>query len=167
MCISTADIASAVDDPHDYLCDVYRFWPVGHRKLEDARHRVAVLPSPYCRTLHFYRTEPFYRTVPCHLTTVPCCSAPYLAVLQSLSGDSSDASTWIHFKAEGEVEFKSILFAPSKASYDFYDKYYGENRLDGRHLRKPNGYSVSRTNNYPSDPEYDLLFLEFWRALEI
>lgn len=38
-----------------------------------------------------------------------------------------DPSTWIHFKAEGEVEFKSILFAPSKAPYDLYEKYYGEN----------------------------------------
>lgn len=39
-----------------------------------------------------------------------------------------DPSTWIHFKAEGEVEFKSILFAPSKAPYDLYDKYYGETK---------------------------------------
>lgn len=45
---------------------------------------------------------------------------------QSLSGDTNDAATWIHFKAEGEVEFKSILFAPSKAPHDLYDKYYGE-----------------------------------------
>lgn len=50
--------------------------------------------------------------------------------LQSLSGDYSDASTWIHFKAEGEVEFKSILFAPSRAPYDLYDRYYGEQDSD-------------------------------------
>ena len=45
---------------------------------------------------------------------------------QALSGDTSDAASWIHFKAEGEVEFKSILFAPSKAPHDMYDHYYGE-----------------------------------------
>lgn len=44
---------------------------------------------------------------------------------QALSRDHSPASTWIHFKAEGEVEFKSILFTPSKAPFDLYDKYYG------------------------------------------
>ncbi|CAM9869682.1 unnamed protein product [Scytosiphon promiscuus] len=47
---------------------------------------------------------------------------------KALSGDTHDASTWIHFKAEGEVEFKSILFTPSKASPDLYDRYYDEKR---------------------------------------
>ncbi len=58
---------------------------------------------------------------------VLCCAVFH--VIQSLSGDTSDASTWIHFKAEGEVEFKSILFAPSKAPHDMYDHYYGESSL--------------------------------------
>ena len=48
---------------------------------------------------------------------------------QTISGDTHDPSIWIHFKAEGEVEFKSILFAPSMAPYDLYDKYYGEDFL--------------------------------------
>lgn len=47
---------------------------------------------------------------------------------KALSGDTSDASSWIHFKAEGEVEFKSILFAPSKAPHDMYDHYYDEHK---------------------------------------
>ncbi|CAB1121234.1 HSP90 [Ectocarpus sp. CCAP 1310/34] len=47
---------------------------------------------------------------------------------KALSGDTSDAATWIHFKAEGEVEFKSILFAPSKAPYNMYDHYYDDSR---------------------------------------
>eukprot|EP00903_Cladosiphon_okamuranus_P010270 g9724.t1 len=47
---------------------------------------------------------------------------------KALSGDTSDAATWIHFKAEGEVEFKSILFAPSKAPHDMYDRYYDDNK---------------------------------------
>jgi hypothetical protein len=36
--------------------------------------------------------------------------------------DPTDARTWIHFKAEGEVEFKSILFVPSEA-LGLYDEY--------------------------------------------
>ncbi|CAN0009423.1 unnamed protein product, partial [Ectocarpus sp. 4 AP-2014] len=47
---------------------------------------------------------------------------------KALSGDTSDAATWIHFKAEGEVEFKSILFAPSKAPHNMYDHYYDDSR---------------------------------------
>ncbi|CAN0487121.1 unnamed protein product, partial [Discosporangium mesarthrocarpum] len=47
-------------------------------------------------------------------------------LLQSISNDHSGASSWIHFKAEGEVEFKSILFVPSSAPYDLYDRFYGE-----------------------------------------
>jgi heat shock protein beta len=30
----------------------------------------------------------------------------------------------VHFKAEGDVEFKSLLFVPKNAPWDFYDKYY-------------------------------------------
>ena len=29
-----------------------------------------------------------------------------------------------HFRAEGDVEFRSILYIPSKAAFDFYDTYY-------------------------------------------
>ncbi|CAN0385945.1 unnamed protein product [Pylaiella littoralis] len=47
---------------------------------------------------------------------------------KALSGDTSGPSTWIHFKAEGEVEFKSILFVPSKAPFDLYQNYYEEQK---------------------------------------
>lgn len=30
----------------------------------------------------------------------------------------------MHFKAEGDVEFRSIIFVPKVAPFDFYDKYY-------------------------------------------
>lgn len=49
---------------------------------------------------------------------------------QSLTGDYGEAMTLIHFKAEGEVEFKSILFVPGKAPFDLYDRYYGETTED-------------------------------------
>jgi len=48
----------------------------------------------------------------------------YNEFYKSLSGSYDDPATWIHFKAEGEIEFRSILFVPSKAQTDMYDNYY-------------------------------------------
>lgn len=39
-----------------------------------------------------------------------------------ISKDPTDALTWVHFKAEGEVEFKSILYIPAEA-LNLYDEY--------------------------------------------
>lgn len=35
-----------------------------------------------------------------------------------------NALTWSHFKAEGDVEFRAIIFIPAQAPFQFYDKYY-------------------------------------------
>jgi len=40
----------------------------------------------------------------------------------SLTKDSTEASSWIHFKAEGEVEFRGILYVPSDP-LGLYDDY--------------------------------------------
>lgn len=40
----------------------------------------------------------------------------------SLSKDSTEASSWIHFKAEGEVEFRGILYVPNDP-LSLYDNY--------------------------------------------
>jgi heat shock protein beta len=50
---------------------------------------------------------------------------------KSISNDASSAATWIHFKAEGEVEFKSILYVPDSAM-NLYDDY--NNRKAGIRL---------------------------------
>jgi len=55
----------------------------------------------------------------------------YQKFFKVISKDATDASTWIHFKAEGEVEFKSILYAPSEA-LTLYDEY--SNRKPGVRL---------------------------------
>lgn len=55
----------------------------------------------------------------------------YQNFFKAISKDPSDAATWIHFKAEGEVEFKSILFVPSEAG-NLYDDY--SNRKAGIRL---------------------------------
>lgn len=48
----------------------------------------------------------------------------YQNFYKSITDDHNDALTWSHFKAEGEIEFKSILFVPSKAPMDMYDNYH-------------------------------------------
>lgn len=46
----------------------------------------------------------------------------YKSFFKAICKDPTDAHTWIHFRAEGEVEFKSILFIPTDAlsTYDDY-----------------------------------------------
>jgi len=39
----------------------------------------------------------------------------YLAFYKTLSKDYDDPLNWIHFKAEGGLEFTSLLFIPKKA----------------------------------------------------
>jgi len=60
----------------------------------------------------------------------------YKAFYKSISKDYSDPATWIHFKAEGEVEFKSILYVPSQAPFDMYDNYYQKSAQLRLYVRK-------------------------------
>lgn len=46
----------------------------------------------------------------------------YQKFYKVISKDTNDAQDWIHFKAEGEVEFKSIIFIPKEAGI-LYDEY--------------------------------------------
>ncbi|GIL68672.1 hypothetical protein Vafri_21916 [Volvox africanus] len=48
----------------------------------------------------------------------------YQKFYKAVSKDYSDALSYTHFRAEGDVEFRSILYIPSISPYDFYDKYY-------------------------------------------
>merc|ERR1719510_236160 len=51
----------------------------------------------------------------------------YQAFYKSFAKASDDALTHVHFKAEGQIEFSSILFIPKKAPYGLYDNYYTNN----------------------------------------
>ncbi|PQQ21575.1 endoplasmin homolog [Prunus yedoensis var. nudiflora] len=42
-------------------------------------------------------------------------------------GDEKPLS-WSHFTAEGDVEFKAVLFVPPKAPHDLYESYYNANK---------------------------------------
>merc|ERR1712086_301146 len=48
----------------------------------------------------------------------------YSAFYKALSKDFNEPLTHTHFSAEGEVEFKSILYIPKEAPYDLYQDYY-------------------------------------------
>ncbi|OQR86318.1 heat shock protein 90 [Achlya hypogyna] len=47
----------------------------------------------------------------------------YQNFFKAISKDANDPLTWIHFVAEGEIEFKSILYIPSKAPHDLYQRF--------------------------------------------
>mmetsp|Transcript_6037 Transcript_6037/g.9021 ORF Transcript_6037/g.9021 Transcript_6037/m.9021 type:complete len:706 (+) Transcript_6037:57-2174(+) len=55
----------------------------------------------------------------------------YQKFFKVISKEPSDALTWIHFKAEGEIEFKSILYVPTEAN-NLYEDY--NNRKAGVRL---------------------------------
>jgi len=60
----------------------------------------------------------------------------YKNFYKAMSKDFNDPATWIHFKAEGEVEFKSILYVPTEAPYDMYDNYYQKSAQLRLYVRK-------------------------------
>lgn len=47
----------------------------------------------------------------------------YIDFYKSLSKQSNPPLNWIHFKAEAEVAFTSVLFLPNRIPHDFYQTY--------------------------------------------
>ncbi|KAJ6836793.1 endoplasmin-like protein [Iris pallida] len=54
----------------------------------------------------------------------------YTKFYHSLAKDFGDEKplAWSHFTAEGDVEFKAVLFVPPKAPHDLYESYYNANK---------------------------------------
>jgi len=48
----------------------------------------------------------------------------YQAFYKAFSKASDDALAYSHFKAEGEIEFSSIIYIPATAPFGMYDNYY-------------------------------------------
>lgn len=49
-----------------------------------------------------------------------------LCYVQDFSDDKP--LSWSHFTAEGDVEFKAVLYVPPKAPQDLYESYYNSNK---------------------------------------
>ncbi|KAE8674791.1 Endoplasmin-like protein [Hibiscus syriacus] len=56
----------------------------------------------------------------------------YTKFYHSLAKDFTDEKpmAWSHFTAEGDVEFKAVLFVPPKAPHDLYESYYNTNKAN-------------------------------------
>ncbi|KAM0945524.1 putative Heat shock protein Hsp90 family [Dioscorea sansibarensis] len=54
----------------------------------------------------------------------------YTKFYDSIAKDFSEEKplAWSHFTAEGDVEFKAVLFVPPKAPHDLYESYYNSNK---------------------------------------
>jgi len=59
----------------------------------------------------------------------------YQNFFKAIVKEPTDAQTWIHFKAEGEVEFRSILFVPRELT-GLYDDYSGRKAGVRLYVRK-------------------------------
>jgi heat shock protein beta len=60
----------------------------------------------------------------------------YNSFYKSLSKSSDDPLTKIHFSAEGEISFRAILYIPSKADSNLYDKYYEKSQSLKLYVRR-------------------------------
>jgi len=60
----------------------------------------------------------------------------YEAFYQAISKDMQKPLTWTHFRAEGEVEFKSILYIPKSSPPGMMDNYYNTKAALKLYVRK-------------------------------
>jgi heat shock protein beta len=60
----------------------------------------------------------------------------YKSFYSAISKDTADPLTWTHFRAEGEIEFKSILYIPKTKNSDMFDNYYGKSSSLRLYVRK-------------------------------
>ena len=55
---------------------------------------------------------------------------------KTITKDHEDPLAHSHFQAEGEIEFKAILFIPSNAPYDLFENYYGKSSALKLYVRR-------------------------------
>lgn len=60
----------------------------------------------------------------------------YFGFYKTISRDHENPLAYSHFSAEGEIEFKSILFIPSSAPYDLFENYYGRSAALKLYVRR-------------------------------
>ena len=60
----------------------------------------------------------------------------YYDFYKTIKKDTEDPLAYTHFSAEGEIEFKSILYVPSSAPFDLFDNYYGKSAAIKLYVRR-------------------------------
>jgi len=60
----------------------------------------------------------------------------YQNFYKSISKDHQEALSHTHFSAEGEIDFKAILFLPTEAPYDLFENYYGKSAALKLYVRR-------------------------------
>ena len=60
----------------------------------------------------------------------------YSNFYKTITKDHESPLTYTHFTAEGEIEFKAILFIPSNAPYDLFENYYGKSSALKLYVRR-------------------------------
>jgi heat shock protein beta len=60
----------------------------------------------------------------------------YFDFYKTIKKDAEDPLTYSHFTAEGEIEFRSIIYVPSSAPFDLFDNYYGKSAAIKLYVRR-------------------------------
>jgi heat shock protein beta len=60
----------------------------------------------------------------------------YFDFYKTITKDHEYPLGYTHFSAEGEIEFKSILFVPGHAPYDLFENYYGKSSALKLYVRR-------------------------------
>jgi heat shock protein beta len=55
---------------------------------------------------------------------------------KTITKDPEDPLAYTHFRAEGEIEFKSILYIPASAPFDLFENYYGRSAALKLYVRR-------------------------------
>lgn len=55
---------------------------------------------------------------------------------KTITKDPEDPLAYTHFRAEGEIEFKSILYVPASAPFDLFENYYGKSAALKLYVRR-------------------------------
>jgi heat shock protein beta len=60
----------------------------------------------------------------------------YNEFYKTISKDSNDPLAFTHFSAEGEIDFKAILYMPKEAPHDLFENYYGKSSALKLYVRR-------------------------------
>ena len=55
---------------------------------------------------------------------------------KTITKDHQDPLAYKHFSAEGEIDFKAILYMPKEAPYDLFENYYGKSSALKLYVRR-------------------------------